>query len=197
MRYGKNGEGKARREARASTLPPTHTPSSCTKGELIPSRRAPAAAVLPSLKVTLTAGACVAAPQPPSAAPRSPSPRGSTPAGDAGGFDAPADAGGKGIVCEPFVTAYRVTPPLLLPPRTTPAGAVGPACSLRAALGPAASAPAPKVLLAPALVECDSLADLAAGRCRVTQKGGAGRADVLGDKILAAMTEALGLPAAA
>ena len=160
--------GRRARLAPSAPPPNLHFHRSCTKGELIPSTRAPAAVVLPSMKWTLTAGACV------------------------------AGEGGKGVACEPgIVAAYRYTPPMLLPPRTTPAGAITPACSLRAALGLVDQAPKARVLLAPVTVECDSLADLAAGACGVTNGRASQRAGEVGDGALAAMTEALGLPAAA
>ena len=133
---------------------------SCDHGRFLHPRTAPAAVVLPSLRVTLAAGACAAAEQ-----------RGN------------ASSAAPTVTCAPFVAAYSYEPALILPPRTTPAAAVGPACALTARLdgggGTAAAAEeGTRVLLKPATLTCASLAALARGECEIDRGTGGGRRSV-------------------
>ena len=136
--------------------PPLSPPfiSSCDRGTFLPPRRAPATVVLPSLRMSVAAGACAAAEMKGNSSSLAPT-----------------------VSCAPFAVAYAYDPPMLLPPRTTPAAAIGPACSLTAALGRGGgddaagggddAAARTRVIVAPVTVTCPSLAALAQGDCVV------------------------------
>lgn len=115
----------------------------CTPGYMLPPTRSPAAVTLPSLRVTLTAGACGAALDRPNATALAPV-----------------------VACTPFAVAYAYQLASILPARTTPGAAVGPACSLSAAL-PVANGTAgfTQVILPPTTLTCPSLDALSKGDC--------------------------------
>lgn len=124
-----------------SALPLLLTLSDCTPGYLLPPIRAPAAFALPSIRMTLTAGACVAAQERPNAT-----------------YPLPV------VTCTPFLTSYDYTPASVLPPRTTPGAAVGPACALSASLGGNATG-LTQVIIPPVSMTCTSLDALKKGEC--------------------------------
>ena len=128
----------------APTLPPHTKLRDCTPGYLLPPTRPPAAVTLPSMRITLTAGACGAVLDRPN--PTAPAPV---------------------VTCTPCAVAYAYQPASILPTRTTPGAAVGPACSISAALPVAGvnTTGVTKVILPPATLFCPSLEALTKGDC--------------------------------
>lgn len=126
--------------------PPCPFSSDCTPGYLLPPTRSPAAVALPSLRVTLAAGACAAALDRPNAT-------------------APLPV----VTCTPLAVAFDYQGASVLPARTTPGAAVGPACGVSAALSVAGvnATGVTKVIIPPVTLRCSSLDALRRGECEL------------------------------